>query len=380
MTAGLADAMPSVPAVGTAPLRVGIVNARLNLQRHNTDHQCVVDMTRLPEFDRSLSLRFLPDVSQALRANANFVAARLGRRRPFPAIELRGWQLDVDALYQYGPDVRGLSLPTGPRPPLFVTTGFPSERAALARGRAFVEAQATWIESSVRTARMVHFHTDVARELYLEQRPADRQRCISLPFFLPHLAVVDEATVHAKFASDELRLLFVGVDGVRKGIDTLCEALDRAADALHRHGVQGLIVSRDAPRCTRFRAIRHERQLPRAVVQAHMRDAHIYCMVPRRESYGLVFVEAMAAGCAVVADDDLPRQEILDRGRCGVLLRSGDAAGLADELVSLAENRPRALGLALRAREKAARQFAPAVVGVAFGRALATLAQGGTAS
>jgi phosphatidylinositol alpha-mannosyltransferase len=47
------------------------------------------------------------------------------------------------------------------------------------------------------------------------------------------------------------------------------------------------------------------------------------------ESFGIVLLEAMAAGSAVLASDLVAFQDVLDGGRCGALFRTGDAAGLA---------------------------------------------------
>lgn len=369
--------MPSSPALPLArSLAIGIVNARLNVQRHNTDHACVIDMEQLGQVDPRASVRFLPDLAQGLKANLNFVAGRLRRGRPFPSIPLRSSQLNVDALYQYGADARGLELPHR-SPPLLVTAGFPGERASLSRGSDALSAEANRLGALTRAARRVHFHTEVARQNYLVYRPGDADRCFALPFFLPHLSVLDEAEIRAKFDLPETVLLFVGADGKRKGIETLCEALDCAADTLHRLQVGAVFVSRDKPTCQRFQTIRHHEKLPRSTIQRLMRAAHLYCMVPRRESYGLVFVEAMAAGCAVVADDDLPRQEILDGGRCGRLLCSGNSRALADTLVELVEDRAAALALALNARNKAASRFAPSLVGAAFLQEMAAMVPSG---
>lgn len=357
-----------------APLRVGILNPAWNVQRHNTDHSCVLDMARLGSFEALLDVGFVPSAWQGLRSNANFVARRLGAPLPFPRIRLANHQLATDVLYQYGSDLRGITLPSRRRaPPLMATTGFPSLRRVLAKGSDYLQAQARVVDASAGRAALLHFHTDTMRELYLEQRPQDRARCLSLPFFLPHLRVLDEAAVRAKFAGEDRLLLFVGADGQRKGINTLCEALDTHADALRARRVRAVIVSRDAPSCQRFQALRHERRLPRDQVQALMRQAHVYCMVPHHESYGLVFVEAMAAGCAVLADDDLPRQEMLDGGRCGAMVPSGDAHALGEALMSLLDDPHRLLGLALRARERAAARHHPAGVAASYAQALARL-------
>jgi phosphatidyl-myo-inositol alpha-mannosyltransferase len=47
------------------------------------------------------------------------------------------------------------------------------------------------------------------------------------------------------------------------------------------------------------------------------------------ESFGIVLAEAMAAGATVVASDLPSFRDLLEHGRCGVLFRTGDPAGLA---------------------------------------------------
>ncbi len=62
---------------------------------------------------------------------------------------------------------------------------------------------------------------------------------------------------------------------------------------------------------------------------AFMSSLDLFVMSSRYEAFGLVVIEAMAAGVPVVsADIDGPR-EILQQGRLGTLFRSGDAQSLA---------------------------------------------------
>ena len=56
------------------------------------------------------------------------------------------------------------------------------------------------------------------------------------------------------------------------------------------------------------------------------------------ESFGIVLVEAMAAGAPVVASDLPAFVRVLDDGRAGVTFPNGDAAALAREIVRLAED------------------------------------------
>lgn len=59
------------------------------------------------------------------------------------------------------------------------------------------------------------------------------------------------------------------------------------------------------------------------------------------ESFGIVLVEAMAAGCGVIASDIRAFRDVLDQGRAGRLFHNQDSADLAETIIqTLAGNRP----------------------------------------
>lgn len=91
-----------------------------------------------------------------------------------------------------------------------------------------------------------------------------------------------------------------------------------------------------------------------------MQQAHIFCMVPiKSESFGLVYVEAMASGCAIISDDDLPRQEILDHGRCGVLVPNRRTDVIANAIRELLTDRERMRKMAAAGLQRARERYAP---------------------
>jgi glycosyltransferase involved in cell wall biosynthesis len=92
-------------------------------------------------------------------------------------------------------------------------------------------------------------------------------------------------------------------------------------------------------------------------------------MVPKREPFGLVYVEAMAAGCAVIADNDVPRHEILEGGNCGRLVEVNNVSLLASEIKKLIENRTELLELALKGWKSAQVRYAPEVVASQYAQA-----------
>lgn len=68
------------------------------------------------------------------------------------------------------------------------------------------------------------------------------------------------------------------------------------------------------------------------------------------ESFGIVLVEAMSAGAAVVASDLGAFSRVLDDGAAGVLFRTGDSADLARTLVELLGDPERRTAVSERAR------------------------------
>jgi glycosyltransferase involved in cell wall biosynthesis len=63
-----------------------------------------------------------------------------------------------------------------------------------------------------------------------------------------------------------------------------------------------------------------------------LKAADVFVLASRRESFGLAVLEAREAGCAIIATnvDGIP--ELLDRGRCGILVPPNDPAALAEQM------------------------------------------------
>lgn len=79
---------------------------------------------------------------------------------------------------------------------------------------------------------------------------------------------------------------------------------------------------------------------------ATLASCDVYC-APNTggESFGIVLVEAMAAGTAVLAADIDAFRRVLRDGACGVLFRTGNADSLAAELISLLREETRRAGI-----------------------------------
>jgi phosphatidyl-myo-inositol alpha-mannosyltransferase len=139
-------------------------------------------------------------------------------------------------------------------------------------------------------------------------------------------------------------VLFLGrYDEPRKGMSVLLDALPRVVE---RFGdVQLLIVGHGDEDELRGQAgelaerMRFLGLVDDAGKAAAMRSADVYC-APNTggESFGIVLVEAMAAGTPVVASDLDAFRRVLRDGELGSLVPVGEAAALADALIEVLDN------------------------------------------
>jgi phosphatidylinositol alpha-mannosyltransferase len=71
-----------------------------------------------------------------------------------------------------------------------------------------------------------------------------------------------------------------------------------------------------------------------------LRSIDVYCAPNTgQESFGVILLEAMAAGAPIVASDLEAFRRVLDGGRAGRLFRTGDSADLATELARVLDDR-----------------------------------------
>ncbi|QNJ96189.1 glycosyltransferase family 4 protein [Mycolicibacterium fluoranthenivorans] len=136
-------------------------------------------------------------------------------------------------------------------------------------------------------------------------------------------------------------VLFLGrFDEPRKGMAVLLAALPRLVAAFP--DVEVLVVGRGDEQALAAEAgelashLRFLGQADDATKASALRSADVYC-APNTggESFGIVLVEAMAAGTAVVASDLDAFRRVLDNGAAGRLVALDDPAALGDALVEV---------------------------------------------
>ncbi|MGH3482722.1 MAG: glycosyltransferase family 4 protein [Nocardioidaceae bacterium] len=147
------------------------------------------------------------------------------------------------------------------------------------------------------------------------------------------------------YASDSGTIAFLGrYDEPRKGLPVLLEAFEGVVR--RRPGTRLLVAGRGTPGDARRRMSRAARDRVEFLgpvsddTRARLLASADVFVAPNRggESFGIILIEAMAAGAPVVASDIPAFRAVLDGGRLGWHFRNGDAAHLTDVIVDVLDD------------------------------------------
>jgi glycosyltransferase involved in cell wall biosynthesis len=154
---------------------------------------------------------------------------------------------------------------------------------------------------------------------------------------------------------DTAIVLHVGRLAPEKNIDVLAESWRIAHERLGQRAT--FVLAGEGPETrrllTRLPWVRQLGFLERGKLADVYASADICVLPSKTETCGLVALEAMASGLAVVAADAGGFRESINHGRDGVLVAPDDATGFAAEIVSLVMAPPRRAELRATARTNA---------------------------
>lgn len=165
----------------------------------------------------------------------------------------------------------------------------------------------------------------------------------------------------AKFMDGKINLLFLGRLEKRKGLRFVLSAYSKLK--WDWPNLRLIVVGPGSPDAESFR-IMSERNLTDVVfagdvsdedVARYFKSAHIFCSpATGKESFGIVLLEAMAAGVPVVASDIEGYSGVVDHGINGILIPPKNPDQLADAIIKLLKDPRLRTRLSINGRERAA--------------------------
>lgn len=217
-----------------------------------------------------------------------------------------------------------------------------------------------------RQSRIIGLRGQYSINLATSLFPELASKVRDLPFYLPDLeAVTEEAVVHKHKEDGVLRILFVGRMAKLKGLPEVIESVSGVAKEFPGR-IELQIVSRFDDGEIQIPAakwIKIEKELSWEQIQERMQRCHVVIMPSHRESYGLVYIEAMAAGCVAAVRDREPQREMVDYGKAGILVDPCKIDAMQESLRELLLDQDLRIRLALNGLRRFIRQYHWAVVG-----------------
>jgi len=182
-------------------------------------------------------------------------------------------------------------------------------------------------------------------------------------------AGVDESffniEIENKTIKNNFNLLFCGrLNGrEQKGVDILLNALPLI---LKKHNVILNIIG-SGVRLQEYRALARRLGIDKQVrllgfieyekLPKYYKEADLYVLPSRRESFGMTFAEAMASGLSVVSTNVTAIPEVVEDGETGILVQPNNPQKFAEAVNYLLDNPERMKLMGLKGRERVKKYF-----------------------
>ena len=193
-------------------------------------------------------------------------------------------------------------------------------------------------------------------KLLCEMYPEFSDKVVNLSFIHKEFYIARESEVLQKQKMDgALNITFVGRESRRKGLVELIAALKILRNELGVCNFVFNIVSNFNDGIVELPNedwINYYKELPHNEVLHLMQKSQLFVMPSHFESYGLVYLEAMAAGCVVIARDGEPQREFMNYGHAGFNINASDVKGIAKILEMILQDSDLRCRIAVAAVER----------------------------
>ena len=261
----------------------------------------------------------------------------------------------LDAIHAFGPDVLHLQEPMVPGPTVAALLG--SDVPSVGTFHASSAQGINWYRFFGRPVRTASRQLSVRTAVSEEARESAEQVIGGHFWVVPNGVEAERYAKADPWPTDGVPvILYVGRHEPRKGLGVLLEAFA----GLDRDAVLWIVGEGPETEALRARDIPHVEWLgtiPEAEKASRLRAATVFCAPSlRQESFGIVLLEAMAAGAAVVASDIPGYRNVARPDEDALLFPAGDVDALRDRLRHLLDDPVRRAEL-VAAGERRAAQF-----------------------
>lgn len=158
---------------------------------------------------------------------------------------------------------------------------------------------------------------------------------------------------------DVTELITVGILLKRKGVELIIKALGEILKTnknvrlrIVGDGPQMGYLREETKRYNLTKNVIFQGFIPNQKISKFYQKAHIFVSMSRAESWGQMYLEAMASGLPIVATKNVGSNEIVKDGEVGYLVEQEDYQQLAEKVIYLIKNPDLVAILGRRAREK----------------------------
>lgn len=372
MTTNMKTISVGVPAEGAPPLRVFVDSVAWFVRPRNTDWRySTFQIPRLPEYAKGLETHAQQSWAISLKENERYIRGRIVqmilRNCKQDPLRYQG-KLDCAELHRSACNVvfshRRFPINAGSIPVVWQTALLdPEMRLANGAKEEELKQDQEAITPMMEKASLIQLGTlsQVRRHAFLF--PEFASKFIAVPFFLPGLKSLSAETVRSKHATaDKIQIVFAGNDAKRKGLDRLLAAYMHLPASLRQLTSLSIVTNfNDGPIPVPYDdSIRLLSSIPHEQVMRLFSSSHIFVMPSRFESFGLVYIEAMAYGMVPIVPNWEVQRDIVANGHAG-RITSGEPSHLAQLLTGLIEDSSLRTKLALAARQRYCSMYSPEV-------------------
>jgi glycosyltransferase involved in cell wall biosynthesis len=189
--------------------------------------------------------------------------------------------------------------------------------------------------------------SDGVREYLVRDRGLPKEKIVTIhnPVDIRRIQKLSQEQVDDPWLRDKDKpvVLWVGRIAAVKGLEYLIGAFERVlrdidarlvivGEGSEESTIRGLVRRKDLQEKVRFAGFQSN-------PYRYMARSSVFAFPSLSEGFGMVLVEAMACGLPVVSTDCVAGpNEILQNGRCGILVPAGDADALAKGIVRILTN------------------------------------------